>query len=353
MEFVAAASSIAYGREASYGAKCAAFGGSGGSTAQRFLGITNSTFNTADPQFDIKMYRSFGQGADYFNNLSGKASLAESFTFLPVSGEMLYYVFGTEAFTAGGTNNHLLTLTTAPTNPSFTLGVELFGTPNFTRIFTGCVIGRTEFSLSVGDELQMRVDYMAKTVDFAAATVTPQTNANAPFQNPYMFYDLGANLTLDATGYNTSTGTITGGRTIARVERFAASMTRSMKTKHYIQSTNAQFPFNYLNSYADFDLTVDVVPAGVSLGDGGSDQLYDLLLNTGSKPKKLPYVVLPFSRAGPSGIERLDLVFVDCLISSEPHSLPEDGAEVSVSIKLKPRSFFARVSDANGAYASA
>lgn len=326
-EYVSAISRLAFGREASFGAKPSAFsGGAGGSSAARFLGITNQTIDPPDQDNDIKKYRSFGAGRRWFTTMVGRQEFRGTIPFVPTTGELFYYAFGIDSFTGGSPNVHVMyPEADTATLPSFTLANALLGSPNFLRCAVGCTIDSLSLSLNENAELNAVAEIIAKDVENEDdATPTLFTQPTGASQVPYMFYDRAANITIDGT-YNYTTNAIAGGRSIARVKSFNWELRNNLDPKNFSQSTNAQKVFVILKKYPDFSLSMDVVPAGKKSGD--TDAIYDLLV-AGTQGD----ILIPFQR---SASDRLDFVFDNARIKAAPHSLSDDGGEVSVPVTVE------------------
>ena len=330
-EYVSSGSRIAFGRETTFGTKA---------TTDRFLGITHAGQSLPDKQVEVKQYRSFGTGRRWYKNVAGRRTRPGTLDFLPTTGELFYYAFGTEVFNDNGNpaaapNDHTLTPANSANLPSMSLGVALEGNPDFLRTYTGVSVNSMNVSLTEAGELTTSMDILAKNVeddDTASPTLfTQPTDDEAATSQPcpYMFYDRAANVTFM-------------GDTIARVKGFNWSIQNNLKAMYFSQSSNAQDPFTFLTSYPDFELTIDIVPAGKISGD--TDALYYFLEN-----ETIGDITIPFQR---DTNDTLAFTFDDCAITTAPHNLPEDGGEVTVSVTLRPETVQVDVTDQLTAYAS-
>ena len=350
VEYVGSQARIAFAREdptQAYGTRAAAFGGTGGSTSPRFIGIANQAIDLPDKTLDVRQYRSFGTGRKWFLNKPGRRERNGTISFLPTTAELFYYGFGAETFTAdtpsAGINTHVLTPANVPRLPSMTLASSLSGDPDFMRVYTGVTVDSLSLTLSESAELTCAMDIKAKNLvdssdsatlgwDVVSPTLfTQPTNDGTGAPMPYMFHDRAANVTVggvyDYTGNTMTLGS--NGSTIARVVGFSCSINNNLKTKYYTQSEDAQDPFNYLTSYPDFSLSMEIVPAGKIAGD--VDALYHYL-----ESEIQGDVLIPFQAAAD---RRLDFVFEDCFFRTAPHSLPDDGSEIVVSVDVAPEEF--------------
>ncbi len=317
VEYVSNSSRVSFAREGTYNVAPAAYGGTGGSSSPRMVGILQQTLDFPDKELDVKQYRNFGSGRRFFDNKPGKRTRAGTLAFLPTTPEMLLYAFagradqstpfeGYSITSLGGAPTvyqHVLRPANVSKLASFAVAVDLPGNPNFQRVFTGCQIDGLSIKLQETGELEFDLDYRAKdVVNEQLASPTPFTQPlddaySSPYSTtamPYMFYDRAANISYGGT-YDYTTNSYTGSRTLARVK-----------------------------SFADFDLTLEIVPAGHAAAD--TDAIYDLLESEAKFD-----VVIPFTR--PAG-DTLNFIFDNCRIKSAPHSLPEDGGEVNVSVSL-------------------
>jgi hypothetical protein len=173
-------------------------------------------------------------------------------------------------------------------------------------------------------------------------------NENPPFGTtpavPYMFYDRAANISFASTFDYTSASTNAGGtnnissfytgypsqRALARVKSFNLTFSNNLKDLYFTQSSTAQNPFDYIVSYPDFSLHIDLVPSSQT-ASAGNDSIYDLLAS------EIAFdVVIPFTR--PNG-DSLNLIFNQCRVKSAPHNVPDDGGEVTVPVELSVNEF--------------
>lgn len=343
-EFIGAISRVAFAREGTYNTLPAAFGGSGGSLVPRMIGIMNQALEFPDKTLDVKQYRNFGTGRRWFESKPGQRTRSGTLSFLPTTPEMLLFAFaaradqptpfdGYAATNLGGVPplfRHVFKPANQAKLTSFTVGVALPGSPNFQRYFTGCQVDSLNISLSENAELSATLEYKAKGIqDAQNATPTmftqPTQDAfSTPYSGtpqPYMFYDRAANVSYGGQ-YDYTAHTYSGGRTLARVKSFSLSLTNNLKPLYFSQSGSAQDVFDFVVSYPDFTLSVEMVPAGMM--SGGVDSVYDLL-----ESETAFDIVIPFQR--PNG-DTLNMVFDQCRIKTAPHSLPDDGGEVTVSV---------------------
>lgn len=93
-----------------------------------------------------------------------------------------------------------------------------------------------------------------------------------------------------------------------------------------MDTDNAQDPYQFTWGRPDFDLTIDITPAGKTSAD--TDAIYDLVEN-GTKGD----VLIPFWR---SSTDRLDFVFDNCLFVEGLHGWRDDGNEITVNLRVKP-----------------
>lgn len=342
MAWISAASRIAYAREASWGTRPEAFGGAGGSgsVTPRFIGITNQGIEWPDKDLDVKSYRSFGQ-RDIYLNKAGKRERSGTLPFTPTSAEFLRYVFGQDGFTGGSPNVHILSLLNSATLPSFAFGSILEGSPNFRRIFLGCLVDSCEFSIDETGELQTSISYMCKdVVDEEQSSPTLFTQPTNPFTDaPYMFYDAGSSIKIGGS-YDFVGNSYTGGRTIGMVKGFSFSVKNNLKRNFAFGG--GQDVYRITPGYADFDLTMQIQPSGKLSGD--TDSIYDLL-----EAETKFDVLIPFLR---SANDKLDFVFDDVIMKSAPHNWPEDGNEITVSTTFVPESVRAVAYDSLADYDS-
>lgn len=329
MAWISAASRLAYAREASWGTRPEAFGGTGGSGSAnpRFIGITNQGIEFPDKELDVRQYRSFGHGRDFYLTHPGKVERAGALSFVPTNAEFLRYVFGQDTFTAGTPNVHVLSVLNSAVLPSFALGAALEGIPDFLRVFLGCIVDSCEFTLDENGELQLSVGYFCKdVVDEELVTPTLFTQPTNPFTDaPYMFYDAAATIKIGGA-YDFGTNIYTGGRTIGAVKGFTCSIKNNLKRNFAFGG--GQDVFRITPGYIDVDLSLQIQPSGKLSGD--TDSIYDLL-----EDESRYDVIIPFQR---SATDRLDLVFDDVIMRSAPHNWPEDGNEITVSTTFVPES---------------
>lgn len=265
-----------------------------------------------------------------------------SISFLPTTGEMIYYLMGQDTFTAASPNIHVLRRKDAAVLPSFTLKsfMDTGGANDFLRTFVGCTANSMNFTLSETSELQCSMDFMAKDVqdeDTAVPTAFTQPTTDGSANSspiPYMFYDRASNVSVAGT-YTDTTGPYTGGRTYARVKGFSFSVNNNLKPMYYTQSSNAQDVFNFLTSNQTYDMSIDLVPSGKLSVD--TDAIYDLL-----EGETRFDVLLPFQR---SANDRLDIVAKGCMLGRAPHEYPDDGGEVTVSATIVPEELYCVVRD--------
>lgn len=282
---------------------------------------------------------------------------------LPTNGEMLYFLFGQDSSTGGPTFTHTLSTATVSVLPSFSMGVFLDtqDVNDFYRVAKGCQLNSASFTLSEGGELEMSMDIKARGIEahtnanfspdpaFVGSQFTTDGVNTPPI--PYLFYDRDANISISAP-YS---------RTLARVKSCSWTINNNLKAMYYIQAPttptgstqySAQDMFNALTSNASFDLSITVVPAGHVNGTG-SDAIYDILDPApGTSPEEQRFdVVIPFKRGG-SASDTMVWTFKNCMMSNAPHSLPEDGGPIEVSVTLVPEEITCVVVDTLGNYAT-
>lgn len=331
MVWVSSGTRLGFGRQSSMASKA---------TVSRFLGITNQGFEFPDKRVEAKKYPSFGVGRRPFGIFPGKITRPASFTIVPTTAEIFYYIFGIDSFTAGAPNTHVMYPVDAAELPFQTVGAYQGGSPAFLREFVGLAYDRVRATLSEGAELQLGCDVQAYDVESEeVVSPSPFTQPAGTGQRPYMFYDRNANVTVGGT-YDYSLNTISGGRTWSRVRGFEWSLGNNLKVHHFSQAANSQKPGLITTGFPDFALTVELTPSGKLAAD--VDAVYDLLEN-----ETRGDLLIPFYR---SATDRLDFVFSDCLFTEVPHSWREDGNEISVRAVAEPEEIRVVARDSIAAY---
>lgn len=361
--YISTGSRIAFGREATFGTKPAAFGGSGGNANPQFFGITNQDIDFPDLELDIKQYRSFGAGRAYHSQVKGRRVFNGSLPLVLTNARLLYYIMGAETFTAAvgaGPKIHKMFPVEGAVMPSLTWGGILTGqsgSPDFMRSFVGTVFDGCSFSAPETGELTLSID--TKSIDVEdEQTVTPSlwTQPAGSGETPYMFYDRDAHIrvagTYDFTSAYSSadpytySNRYTGSREWMRVKSFNFGIRNNLKEQYVYRSSNAQNPLEFITGFPEFDLTIQVVPTGKLSGDESAtaDSVYDLLMAEGKFD-----VLVPFRK---SNTDRLDFAFRQCMVKSAKHGLNTDGNEVNVDVVLSPETFHAISYDNLGQYAT-
>lgn len=344
MVWVSSQSDLAWSLESTFGTAA---------TPDRFLGIMNSGVALPDLQQDLKEYNNIGTGRRRFTIVEGRDEYGPAtIDFIPTTGAAFYPVFGTEAFEADtpttGVNAHTMTpddkgdlpsgattTSNATELPSFTLAVELEGSPNFRRDFVGTVVESCNVSLTENAELSMSWDVRAQDVEnegdaSPTSLSTPSNDDSGGTPTPYLFYDRGANIHLGGsftyTGptYSSADLGYSGGRTWANVKSFSWSINNNLKPLYFTRDSNAKKVAKYVTSNPDFSLSMEIVP-DAQLSSSDEDAVYDMLEN-GTEGD----ILIPFQRADN---EELHFVFEDAHIRSASHDLGEEGDEVSVSVE--------------------
>jgi hypothetical protein len=340
------------------------------------IGILSQSIDAPDAEVDVKQYRNFGSGRRWFSSKPGRRTRTGSMTFLPTTPEMFLYALcgrgdGTqssnfEGYSVTGPVSTVYTHTFRQANvaklASFNLDIEFLGNPNFQRIFTGGQIDTVNLTLNETGELEMGVDYKFINVNNYSSTsptliTQPLSDAYgtvySPNENPptgailaapYMFYDRAANISFASTFNYSGASANAGGtnnissfyngypsqRALARVKSFNLTFSNNLKDLYFTQSSSAQNPFDYVVSYPDFSLHIDLVPSSQT-ASVGNDAIYDLLASEAAFD-----VLIPFTR--PNG-DSLNLVFNQCRVKSAPHNVPDDGGEVTVPVELSVNEF--------------
>src|SRR3990167_2547139 len=297
--YISAGSRVAFGREATFGTKPAAFGGSGGNANPQFFGITNQDIDFPDLELDIKQYRSFGAGRAWFTQKAGRRVFNGSLPVVLTNARLLYYVFGAETFTAAvgaGPKIHKMFPVEGAVMPALTWGGILqaqSSSPDFMRSFVGTVFDGCSFSAPETGELTLSID--TKSVDVEdEQTASPSLWAQpAGTGDPYMFYDRDAHIRVAGTYDFTSayasadpfvySNRYTGAREWMRVRSFNFGLRQNLKEQYYYRSASAPNPAEFITGFPEFDLTIQVVPTGKLSGDESAtaDAVYDLLMAEG------------------------------------------------------------------------
>lgn len=372
----------------------------------RSFGILAQDIELPDVQHDLRTYRSFGKGREFYKVIAGRRTRTANIPFIPTNGAFLYYAFGHQsvldadtsidnnndgdagdtgetAGTAGMTapfTHRLMPLgcdypsgQSPPTNvtsmPSMTLGVTLErASNNFQRIFAGGTVNSLSMSVAEGGELTCAYEMIYKghintsnqIADagtyghYGRASATMFTQVNPQDETgtdddtavPYMYYDRDSSISIGANNF-------------ARVKAFTCSIRNNLKPHYFLGSdTTASKEVGLITTgYPDFDLSMTIVPDGHK---SAADALYEVLEGVASDASPATYtapttfnVSLPFKRGTN---DELTLTFSDCMLRSAPHSLPADGAEINVTASIQPRRVTATVKDSyvvnsvNGAY---
>lgn len=332
----------------------------------RFLGLTNQGLDFPDRVEDIRQFRTFGFGPQYFTSRFGARDHQSSLTFVPTTAEMFYYVMGQDTKVAGSgpggfSDPHIMEPVEAAYLPSMSLWGAMVGAPNFTRYFPGLVIGGFQASLSEGQELTLSIDVMARG-GFAdltptapltpAGRLTDDGSGNPP--TPYMFYDRDALISVMGS-YDPTNHALTGGRPIATVKSFNFTHARGLHPiRTFVAASlpvggqvmpdnpaslwvagqmpdDPRHPLVFVTAGAETTLSMDVVPRGTSASvGGGRDAIIDMIQNetTGD-------ILIPFKRFRADGsFDTLDFVFEDCKIQRGNHPWADDRGETVVSVNV-------------------
>lgn len=361
-------SRLAFGRESTFGSAA---------TPDRFLGIVNSEVQLPDLEVDYNEYPNKGSGRRLFSIEKGREEYGPvSIDFLPTTGELFYYAFGTETIDTDtpttGKNVHTMTVDdkgdlpsgTTTSNavelPSMTLGAILEGGSNdFRRDFTGTTVESLNVSLNESGELSCSMDFRAHDVEKETNT-SPTTfsqpssddSANSP-PVPYEFYDRAADIhlagSLDFTsptytssdlGYDTSGSEA---RTWANVKSFDWSLNNNLSPLYFTRSTDGRKVAKFVTSRPDFSLSMEITPDSNDVGSA-EEAAYDLL-SDGTEGD----ILIPFQRADN---DELHFGFHNCHIRAAPHPLNEEGNEVTVSVEAMPEEIRVISIDSISAYNS-
>lgn len=221
---------LAFGRETTFGVRA---------TPSRFLGITNSGWEGLDKTLNVNAYRNIGSGRRFFTTIAGRREYGpKTLNFLPTTGELFYYIFGTDSFTGGSPNVHLCFPVASATMPSMTLSSALEGSPNMQRTAVGTVVDGATFSLTEGGELTCAMDLTARDlIEWDVSSPTLLTQPAGTNQRPYMFYDRAASVSIMGT-YDYSANTMSGARTIAQVKGFNCSIRSNLRPQYFSNSAD-------------------------------------------------------------------------------------------------------------------
>lgn len=351
MAYVSAASRIAFAREDNFGTKTEAFGGTAGegSASPRFIGITDSGFPMFDANLDVRQYRSFGSGRNWFKNIPARVRYEGNIPFLPTTGEMFYYALGNETFEAdtpsAGTNRHTLTPDESATLPSMNVSGALLGSSDFLRTFLGVTVDSFSGTLQEAGEVSAEFEVKSQDVvdwDNSSPNVfTQPTDDGSGDIIPHMFHDRTANITMLGT-YDSATHSITGGTDIGNVTRARWGIQNNIEGRWYSRSSNAQNPAKFTTSFPDFNFQFTMEPD--SMFENDDEAVYWMV-----EGEERGDILLPFER--PDGT-KLDFVFEDAMLQAAPHSLDEDGSVIKVQVQPVFTDFRVVVEDDLGEYST-
>lgn len=370
--YISSNSQLVFARESSFGVRPTAFGGSGGSTTPFALGITNEDIEFPDKELDVKKYPSFGAGRQLRRLQPGAIDRSANLPLVLTNGLPIYYAFGSETFTAGSPNVHVLhtgsvgVVATASQRirailPSFSWAATMFDDANtrtFQRVFLGDVIDQATWSVSEQQELQMKCGIKAQDVedeqlggagahpDEAAPTVP--TNAiggttTSTAGRPYMWFD--------------SIVTVYG-KEVCRVTNMELGLNNKLRTMRYLCTTSGQKPAEYLTGLPEFTVKMDFVPAGFRGNAAGTAGHYESDSSVSGRREGL-YQLLEDESYGDVNIElrkaanaddSIKFEFTDCLFRVAKHPWKADGNEMSVGVQIEPRNFQVTVRDAIAEY---
>ena len=195
---------------------------------------------------------------------------------------------------------------------SFTLeGAQLADT-NFVRHFDGCYMGTMDIGCAEESALETTLGLKAMKTEASgtsASTVTPSGTV------PFMF----------------NNGVITQhGGALTRTTSFKLNMDNKIKEKHYIQSSNARYPYEYIIGRRVIDISVTAV--------ADAKTWWDFL--------KTPGAATTFSaKFSRSATDYIDIQATDVRLKSGPHKFPEEG-EISVDLSYIAQTCSAEVMDA-------
>lgn len=344
--YISAGSRLGFAGEVTFGTKV---------TPDSFFGLTNQDIELPDVELDVRQFRSFGFGRRWAAQVPGRRTYKGGLPITLTNAEMLYYAFGSETFVAdggGGYNIHVLDPTETAVMPSFTWGAGLVGqedTNDFLRNWVGTVISGAAYT--AGESGELTVDFDTFSIDVEDEQTDSPTLFSQPSgagEIPYMFYDRNANIRVagvyDFSSVYTAAGAYvdryTGARAWSRIKSFNFSVNHNLKEQYYYRSTSAQNPAEFITSNPDFDLTLQLVPAGKLAAD--DDAVYDLLVGETAFD-----VLIPFRR---TDTDRLDFACDNCIVKSAKHGLSTEGNEVMVEVILAPETIRAIAYNTAGTY---
>ena len=286
-------SQLSYGREAVYNIRAA--------NTSRWFGIVAGS-SLPDPEIDFNQMWAIGGDRDAFMNIERKHTMAGiTIPIILQSGLILPFAFG-KVTTTGTTAPFTHVIEGASNIPSMTIEAN-YPDANFVRYFTGCKVNSMKLSCSEGEELMCEIGLLASNVEKATTTIhtiTPQKIS------PYMFHQCGLNF---------------WGVSIGKATSFEYSMDNALKSQWYLNNTGSKTVGDIIEATRTHTISLSVVIDNAIY--------WDHLLAGGTFNGSAI-----FTRGVGDSIE---MTFIDCVLKTAPHNIPDDRAEISVTLDILPR----------------
>lgn len=289
------------------------------------LGILGEEVKLPDPEIEFMQHRNVGSGANLHILQAGARKLSGNIPVTLQNGAPIKYLLGT--YSVVGTDPYTHTITCANGKPDSMCLEALYndGTDDFIRYFTGTVV-------TGGTIVAEEEGFVKCNLDIESAMVTTTTTETASTvtqleTEPYIFCE-GA-----ATYF---------GSAYARVLDFNISVKRAFKTRRYIQTDNACYPYEINFGPRDIEISTTIVAAD-DVATYGTAYYEELLDPTGAGTT----MTLLFTRGAS---DTLSVTLTGCGLKSAPHGINPSAEDTPISLSLIAKGISAEVVDSIATY---
>lgn len=284
-----------------------------------WMGIIPSADFDDAPEY--KDYYAVGQGRNLFLENQGKIAVTGNLPLELQNGRPIYLALGTEVFAAGTPATH--TLSGAATIPSICIEAVYAGANRFLRYYRGCKIDSLDIEAVDGAEVRATVALQAAR---SAKSTNTASTISSVTTTPFMYHQ--GCVTID--GYGTYD-----------IATFKWSVKNNLKPRFLIKCNGeGKYAGIIVEGKRDYEITASVIIPDAATYN---TKLYDTLL---AGTTFTTTIVL----ARAAGTDDMTLTASNCTLRAAPHSIPEVGEAVEVSLTIKPRSCVWVVRDAIGTY---
>ena len=234
----------------------------------------------------------------------------------------------------------LLSFTTEISYQDPTVGA----TNHFVRLYHGCKIQNVELTLDSSNELLATIDISAivPTISSTRSTVVLNTI------RPYFFSDAQVRMFGSSSTQNATTGIMTIGSptTYNRINNFTINIENNLLPKYYATASGTvyrgggQYASDIIPGLREITGSIETVLDDTSLSMAGgslssvNNTIWGHLLSVGGATNPFD-MEITLTRTASEDLVRFQ--FFDCWISRAPHIIPEDKADIPVTVEFGAR----------------